>query len=50
MQQPKRETFIQRIFAAPTVLGEGLDLGSPILSYKPLPHDEMQGFPSYSIT
>lgn len=49
MEQTKRETFIQRIFATPSVLGEGWDLGSPILSYKPRPHDEVQGFPSSSV-
>lgn len=49
MEQTKRETFIQRIFAVPSVLGEGWDLGSPILSYKPHSHDEVQGFPSSSV-
>jgi len=49
IQQTKREIFIERIFAALSVLGEGWDLGSPILSYKQHPRDEMQGFPSYSI-
>lgn len=49
MEQTKRETFIQRVFATPSVLGEGWDLGSPILSYKPRPHDEVQGFPSSSV-
>lgn len=32
IEQTKREKFIQKIFAAPSVLGEGWDLGSPILS------------------
>lgn len=49
IEQTKREKFIQKIFAAPSVLGEGWDLGSPILSYNQQPHDEMQRFPYYSI-
>lgn len=50
IEQTQREKFIQRNFAALTMLEDSWDLGSPILSYKHHPQDKTHGFPSYPIT